>query len=301
MRFAWEYAMSDLLHQVIAVSPAVFFTLMFTAAIAASVNGALGYGFSSVMVPVSLTMITSRLLNPALVLLEVVVNGVSLVMHRSYVRSVWPRVAPLLIGLLPGVVVGGIGFGLISAAVIKTGTYILLLPIIALQSFSWRWKITSERNVAPSFGFGLGVLYATTTVSGPPLALYFNNLGLAQHEFRAAMAIVRVIESIATLVMYALIGALSSQSAALSLSFLPVVLVCLAVGRWMIRNLQRDRFGALCMRIDAVLVTVGLATAIASNGWLPPSVAFIGAALFTAVLHTWAHTRSRRSTMAVSI
>ena len=43
--------------------------------IAATVNGALGYGFSSITVPVALLFYTNRILNPALVLIELVING----------------------------------------------------------------------------------------------------------------------------------------------------------------------------------------------------------------------------------
>ena len=38
--------------------------------VAATINGALGYGFSSITVPLALFFFTNRVLNPALVLLE---------------------------------------------------------------------------------------------------------------------------------------------------------------------------------------------------------------------------------------
>ena len=41
---------------------------------AAFVNGALGYGFSSLTVPLALVFYTNRFLNPAVVLVEVVTN-----------------------------------------------------------------------------------------------------------------------------------------------------------------------------------------------------------------------------------
>jgi uncharacterized membrane protein YfcA len=43
--------------------------------VAATVNNALGYGFSSITVPVALLFYTNRILNPALVLVELVING----------------------------------------------------------------------------------------------------------------------------------------------------------------------------------------------------------------------------------
>ena len=50
---------------------------------AAVVNGALGYGFSSITVPLALLLLTNRVLNPALVLVEVALN--------AYVLWVNPR------------------------------------------------------------------------------------------------------------------------------------------------------------------------------------------------------------------
>ena len=57
--------------------------------LAATVNGALGYGFSSITVPVALLYLTNRVLNPAMVVVEVAESD-----------TVWARVArPLEIAL----------------------------------------------------------------------------------------------------------------------------------------------------------------------------------------------------------
>ncbi len=268
--------------------------LLVATSIAAAVNGALGYGFSSIVVPSSLTVVSPRRLNPTLVMLEVALNGAALVSHRRTVPAVWSRVWPVVIGLVPGVALGGVLFGLVSVQVLKTGTYSLILPLVALQSFALRWPVRSVRRVGPPFGFGLGVLYATTTVSGPPLAIYFNNLGLAQDEFRAALAVVRVIEAVTTLIVYALLGALTTPAAALAALLLPVVLVGLAVGRRVIARVDRTRFAMVCMRVDAVLVTIGLAITTSHAGWLPPQAAWPAAIGFSLALHGWAASRARR-------
>ena len=51
--------------------------------VATTVNGALGYGFSSITVPVALLFYTNRILNPALVLVELVINGYVLCINRK--------------------------------------------------------------------------------------------------------------------------------------------------------------------------------------------------------------------------
>src|ERR1700757_2210035 len=74
--------------------------------LAATINGALGYGFSSITVPLALLFLSNRVLNPALVLIEVPLNAYVLWVNRSAVPGVWRRIAPIVAGLVPGVVVG---------------------------------------------------------------------------------------------------------------------------------------------------------------------------------------------------
>ena len=71
---------------------------------AAIVNGALGYGFSSITVPLALLFLSNRQLNPALVLIEVALNAYVLWVNRDALGIVWRRVLPIVVGLLPGVI-----------------------------------------------------------------------------------------------------------------------------------------------------------------------------------------------------
>jgi uncharacterized membrane protein YfcA len=73
---------------------------------AAFVNGALGYGFSSLTVPLALIFYTNRILNPAVVVIEVILNWYVLFINLSGVPSVWKRVFPILVGMLPGIATG---------------------------------------------------------------------------------------------------------------------------------------------------------------------------------------------------
>src|SRR5947208_15615004 len=72
---------------------------------AAFVNGALGYGFSSLTVPVALLFYANRILNPALVLIEVFVNLYVLIINRASIPTVWKLFYPIILSLLPDVVV----------------------------------------------------------------------------------------------------------------------------------------------------------------------------------------------------
>lgn len=61
-------------------------------------------------------------------------------------------------------------------------------------------------------GLGVGVLYSTTTISGPPLALMLNNQGVNKDQFRAALGTVRVVETMLTAIVFGFLGLYSSKS-----------------------------------------------------------------------------------------
>src|SRR5262252_3559348 len=108
-----------------------------TAFFAAFVNGALGYGFSSLTVPVALVFYANRVLNPAIVVIEVFVNFYVLFMNLSGVPAVWKRVLPIVIGLLPGIAVGATALASFQPGWIKFATYVVILPLILLQAAGW--------------------------------------------------------------------------------------------------------------------------------------------------------------------
>jgi uncharacterized protein len=243
-------------------------TLFLTALVAAIINGALGYGFSSITVPVALGFVANRVLNPALVLLEVVLNLVSLFLNRRALPAVWRRMLPLIGGLVPGVILGGVFLTMVAAVSLKAATYAILLPLILLQAAGVHWPIRDERTVGVPFGLGLGVLYSTTTISGPPLALLLNNQGLAQDEFRAAIALIRVAESSLTLGTYLFLGFYGAQSFGIFWLLLPAVALGLPLGRLLLRRVSKESFRRLCMGVDAVLVSVGLGVALQQLGWV---------------------------------
>src|SRR5712691_11272151 len=179
---------------------------------AAIVNGALGYGFSSITVPLALLFLTNRVLNPALVLVEVALNAYVLWVNRRALPRVWRRVLPMMLGLAPGIVVGTLILSRVNPGWLRFYTVVALLPLILLQAAGYRRPIRSERTAGLAFGGGLGVLYSVTTISGPPLAVALSNQGFAKQEFRAALGLVRVSESPLTAVAYAYAGLFTRES-----------------------------------------------------------------------------------------
>ena len=226
--------------------------------VASTVNGALGYGFSSITVPVALLFYTNRILNPALVLVELVINGYVLFINRKSIPNIWWRVAPILIGLVIGVAIGSYILSLVHPAWVKFVTYFMLLPLILLQAAGIRKPIQAERAIAIPFGIGIGTLYSVTTISGPPLALLFNNQGYAKQDFRAALGVIRVGEGVLTGIAYYFIGLYSYDSMEIIPYIVPSVLLGIPLGHYLIRWMDPESFRRICMAFDALVVAFGL-------------------------------------------
>ena len=262
---------------------------------AATVNGALGYGYSSISVPIALLVVAGRVLNPALVVIEVAINLYALWWNRHAAGRVLPRVWPLAIGLVPGVVVGAALLGTISPASVKLAAFAVLLPLILVQAAGLRFPIRNERGAAVPLGAGVGVLYGLTTISGPPLALFWNNQGLAKDDFKVGLAVIRSIESVCALLAYAYLGLITRESAAYLPLLVPGVAIGIPLGHWLVRHVGVETFRRVCMSFYAYLVGFGLSRTLDAAG-VAPELAYlvlVGAALIDSRL-LWAYFRAPR-------
>jgi hypothetical protein len=232
----------------------------------AVVNGALGYGFSSITVPLALLFLSNRVLNPALVVIEVALNAYVLWVNRGALGRHGPegpqgnirRVLPIIIGLAPGILVGTLIVARVNPGWLRLWTFIALLPLILAQAAGYRRPIRSERAAGFVLGGGIGTLYAVTTISGPPLAVLLSNQGFVLQDFRAALSAIRLSESSLTAVSYSAAGLVTRESLWLIPWIVPSVLVGVPIGGWLIQHVRAETFRRVCMSFDAWIVAFGL-------------------------------------------
>lgn len=254
--------------------------------LAATVNGAIGYGFSSLTVPVALIVYTNRVLNPALVFVEVVLNAHILWTNRAGVARVWRRVLPIMLALLPGVLVGTWLVYRVDPEWIKLLTYGTLGPLILMQAAGVRRPIRSERSAGLVLGSGIGALYSVTTISGPPLALMFKNQGYEPGDFRAGLGLVRLVESSLTAVAYFYAGLFTVESLRLVPYIVPGILVGIPLGAFIIGRVPGDGFRRICTSFDAWVVGFGMARVLQALGLVPGRLAYLALAVM-AGLDLW--------------
>ena len=253
---------------------------------AAIVNGALGYGFSSITVPLALLFLTNRVLNPALVPIEVALNAYVLWVNRDALPKIWRRVLPIVIGLLPGVVIGTAVVTQVNPGWLKFWTFLALLPLILLQAAGYRRPLKSERSIGLGFGVGVGVLYSVTTISGPPLAVMLSNQGLTKRDFRAALGFIRLAESSLTAVAYGWVGLYSMESLGLIPYIVPSIVIGVPIGAALIQRIRPETFRRVCMSFDAWIVGFGLSALLKSLHLVESNLAYL-VLVAVGVLDTW--------------
>ena len=241
-----------------------FFVVLSLAA--SFVNGALGYGFSSLAIPIAVFFFPNRILNPAFVIVELLVNSIMLVYERAHLRKVLPRSAPIVVSLLPGVIAGSYLLSVVDPAWVRVFLYATMLPLILLQAAGIRKPIKSELGFKIPFGLGVGLCYSLTTISGPPIALFWNNQGLTKNEFRAALAQVRIGETIFTGLAYLALRLYSPVSLQLTSLMLIPMIIGVPLGALTVKRVGVEVFRRVCMSFDAWIVGYGLSKVLGDIG-----------------------------------
>ena len=243
-------------------TPELLFLAITTLA-AGTINGLLGYGFSSLMIPTGLLLAPVRLLNPALVLIELPLNTGAALIHRRRIPGLWRELRPFALALLPGIALGALILRGLPAPLLKLICYGLLLPLLLLQIFARPPAPHPARlRARAGFGFATGLFYGLTTISGPTLALYARRRAYAKDDARAALSILRALESVIAFAMFASLGLFTMQGIRLALMLLPSALLGLWVGHSLATRVEDGRFRRVALHFNLVAVAVGLARAL---------------------------------------
>jgi len=243
---------------VITLELLIFFALLSLAA--SFVNGGLGYGYSSLSVPLAILVVANKIINPVYVLVEACMNTVMLALAgKASIKKTFRRVLPIVLPVVPGVIIGSYLLSLVAPLWIRFVVYAAILPLILLQASGFRKPIKKESAAGVPLGVGIGLLYSITTISGPPIALFWNNQGMAKNEFKAAIAQVRIAESYLTCISYAILGLFTATTFQLfTVTSLPVLLG-IPLGMLVVRKIAIETFRRFTMAFDAGVVSFGLA------------------------------------------
>ncbi len=228
---------------------------------ATTVQAALGFGASLVVVSLGALRVPIGELLPVLVPVSCLATGTILAVDRAHVR--WPlllgRVLPLM---APGVVVGALLAERLSDDLARRvyGALLVVLAGRALLALRRPEPAAAARppRGAPAWLLAAGLVHGVYATGGPLLVYVIDRLRLPPRAFRATLAGVWLTLNVVLTAGFAARGRLDAGTATCSLALVPALAVGLLLGHRVHVGLdpRRLRLGVL-----GLLVVVGVSLA----------------------------------------
>ncbi len=153
--------------------------------VACFLQGITGFGSALVAVPLLAMILDVKTAIPLVVLVAGTLNLVQLIQLWRHVR--WDRIRPLLMGAIPGILLGV----LFLKRVDETSIRLVLGTVLIAYTAYGLWIRPSPRGIPESwayvFGFLAGGLGGAFSIIGPPVVAYVSLQPWDKHEVKAML------------------------------------------------------------------------------------------------------------------
>ena len=236
--------------------PAVFIIL-----VASLLKSTTGFGFALIATPLLLLLWEPTLVVP--IVLPLVLTVDVFIVAQNW-RLLEPRrLAPMVIAGVLGVPLGTYVLLVASPQVLRLGIAGLVLVSAILLLLGVTIPISRERLAGGIAGFLSGLLVTSTSISGPPVALFMINQRWAKHTFRTSLGLFFLGQVTLAIISLAGVGALHSGTLLVSaILWVPVLLGYLAAIR-LLPYVSQQGF----LRIAMLIVMAAAVLAIANALW----------------------------------
>ena len=201
--------------------------------VGAFIQGSVGFGINLVVVPV-IAIVVPDAVPGSIVLLSLPLT-ITMVLreHRHIDRR---GVAWIMVGRLPGAVVGAAVVVFVASDILTTVIGATILAAVALSVA--RLHVRVLPSTAITAGFTAGVMGTAAGVDGPPLALLYQHH--RNEAIRATLAACFVLGTLVSATTLAIAGEIRREQLLFTIELLPALLLGLLASTWGARHL-RDR------------------------------------------------------------
>jgi uncharacterized membrane protein YfcA len=191
------------------------------------------FGFGSGLIAVGLLALVYPEIRDVVVVLLLVVLPAELgvaIGSRRHIR--WREAGGLLIGVVPGVVVGSYVLSAGSPTLVLTalGAFLVLVSLVFL-ALREGWRVRWPAWITPPLGLLSGLLTGLFGTGGPPLIVYYHLAGLDKAAFRGNLMAVFVAMTLLRVVNYTAQGLITMPRLWSGLALLPVSLLGVWIGQ----------------------------------------------------------------------
>ena len=225
--------------------------------VGATVQGLTGLGFALVSVPVLILFQDPRSVVVTMLLLSSLLNALIFLQARHQVTL--RDAGPITLGSVLGVPLGSYLLAVLSPESLKLMVSLLVLGFAIPLLAGYTRQFSHPRMASLVTGAVSGALQSSTSMGGPPVALFLTNLGLSKENFRGTMVIRSLAASTLSVLALLPTGILNSGVAAHALLLVPAMVAGFFIGSRLMKVVRPDLFKRLTVLLVAGTALVGLA------------------------------------------
>jgi uncharacterized protein len=223
--------------------------------LAAAAAAATGFGFNLVSAPLLTLIYPPRLVVVLTLLLGLGASGL-LVLRRDIRRAIdWGVIRPLYLSSLAGMPFGVTLLMWGPARVLKAAIAAVTVAFAAVMLTRFRPRFQGGPLATAAVGFLSGVLSTSTSLNGPPVALYLMARGLPKDHFRGNMVVYVFLATATSVVLLLLGGGAAGSTLSLAARLVPALVAGFGAGVAFAGGLSDRGFEATVL---GFLVLVGL-------------------------------------------
>lgn len=204
------------------------------------VKGTTGFGFALFSLPLLVHFIPIKTLVPIITLFNLF-SSVLIVLQTRHVK-INRRIILLSLSGIVGIILGSLILKFLPEKWLKLFAAIILIILSVMFLTGYRFKIRRIKRGNIIAGFISGFLGGSTSVSGPPLALFLTSLKLSTVHFRLTFAWYSTITALVAMFDYVKIGVVYPYTFKIFIISLPVLILSIQLGKLISQKISQHIF-----------------------------------------------------------
>lgn len=203
-------------------------------------QGLTGFGFALVSIPLLVLFVDIKTAVPLCMLSGLVITAFLSLQLRAHLD--WRKIKPLLIGCLPGILVGTFLLIKVNEPLFKISLGTMLIAYALYRLFLVAEPRAIHRAWGWAAGFATGAISAAFSAGGPPTIIYTTLTGWKKDEIKSTLSIFFFTSGVATAAAHALSGLTTAEVVGLSAATLPGVLAGVWTGSLLYGKFKTDGY-----------------------------------------------------------
>jgi len=189
--------------------------------LAALIKGSTGFGFSMTALPLLIFQYTVKTVVPIIAIWSLTTSLIIILQKKEF-KVDQENCGVIFWGAL-GTITGTLILSNFEEKALTLIVAVIFACLTTLSLAGFQFKIKNKRTATIQTGLLSGILAGSIFISGPPITLFLNALGIRKEEFREIFARFDIVTSIVALIGFSFAGYLNSQTFLFALIFVPVI------------------------------------------------------------------------------